>query len=137
MNRHIHILDSTLRDGGYCNDWEFGKNNIEIIVSNLISANIDIIECGLITKSNVSDNRSRYSNIEDANELVTHKGNNSKFVLLMNYGDHDVDSLPEHKEDGIDGIRLAFHKKDMDGALEVAKKLRKRNIFYSCNLWWQ
>ena len=126
MNRHIHILDSTLRDGGYCNDWEFGKKNIETIVTNLISANIDIIECGLITKTNVSDNRSRYSNIEDANELVTHKNNNSKFVLLMNYGDFDVDSLPEHAEDGIDGIRLAFHKKDMEGALEVAGKIKEK-----------
>ena len=40
----IEVLDCTLRDGGYCNQWKFGKNNIEIISSSLIEAGIDIIE---------------------------------------------------------------------------------------------
>lgn len=26
MNNKIHILDCTLRDGGYVNDWEFDSN---------------------------------------------------------------------------------------------------------------
>lgn len=126
MNKRMNILDSTLRDGGYCNDWKFGKNNIKMIITNLISAKMDIIECGLITNSKVSIDRSRFASVEEANKFITHKSNNSKFVLLMNYGDYDVESLPEHTEDGIDGIRLAFHKKDIDGALEVIKRIKEK-----------
>ena len=39
----IEILDCTLRDGGYCNNWQFGEKNIRSIVNNLLEANIDII----------------------------------------------------------------------------------------------
>ena len=28
MNRKIELLDCTLRDGGYCNYWRFGTENI-------------------------------------------------------------------------------------------------------------
>lgn len=24
----VHVLDCTLRDGGYCNGWEFGYGNV-------------------------------------------------------------------------------------------------------------
>ena len=50
MNR-INILDCTLRDGGYCNNWNFGFDNIKKIVNNLQESKIDIIECGFLTDS--------------------------------------------------------------------------------------
>ena len=44
------ILDCTLRDGGYINDWRFGKKTIVSILEKLEKANIDIIECGFLTR---------------------------------------------------------------------------------------
>ena len=38
MNK-VHILDCTLRDGGYCNEWRFGFDNIRKITSGLVEAN--------------------------------------------------------------------------------------------------
>ena len=49
MNR-IYVLDCTLRDGGYCNEWNFGEKNIQYILAGLEQANADIIECGFLTK---------------------------------------------------------------------------------------
>ena len=46
---NISILDCTLRDGGYCNEWKFGDKNISAIISGLQEANVDIVECGFIT----------------------------------------------------------------------------------------
>ena len=46
--RKIEILDCTLRDGGYVNEWLFGKNNIKNIIKKLNESNIDIIECGFL-----------------------------------------------------------------------------------------
>ena len=37
MNR-VHILDCTLRDGGYCNLWDFGFENTKDIISGLIKS---------------------------------------------------------------------------------------------------
>ena len=42
----INLLDCTLRDGGYLNDWEFGQDNIINIFERLVSAGLDIIEIG-------------------------------------------------------------------------------------------
>ena len=43
--RNLQILDCTLRDGGYCNEWNFGFENIQNIITCLQDANIDIVEC--------------------------------------------------------------------------------------------
>ena len=44
----IKLLDCTLRDGGYINDWEFGNENIINIFERLVSSHIDIIEVGFL-----------------------------------------------------------------------------------------
>ena len=40
----IRVLDCTLRDGGYCNEWEFGKHNIKKIIMGLEDSGVEIIE---------------------------------------------------------------------------------------------
>ena len=40
----ISLLDCTLRDGGYVNNWEFGENVIEKCISNLEKSRADIID---------------------------------------------------------------------------------------------
>ena len=45
----LQILDCTLRDGGYINDWRFGRKTITSILDKLECAKIDIIECGFLT----------------------------------------------------------------------------------------
>ena len=46
--KNIKILDCTLRDGGYINDFNFGKAGIKKIISQLTISGIDIIECGFL-----------------------------------------------------------------------------------------
>ena len=41
--KQVKLLDCTLRDGGYVNDWEFGHDNIVTIFERLISAGVDIL----------------------------------------------------------------------------------------------
>ena len=37
----IQVLDCTLRDGGYCNGWNFGENNIYKIIKSLIDSKVN------------------------------------------------------------------------------------------------
>ena len=46
----IQVLDCTLRDGGYINDWRFGRRTIAAVLDKLEQAGIDIIECGFLTR---------------------------------------------------------------------------------------
>ena len=45
----LKVLDCTLRDGGYCNEWRFGNRNTKTIAASLVEANVDIVELGFLT----------------------------------------------------------------------------------------
>ena len=59
--RKINILDCTLRDGGFVNDWNFGKGSIESIISRLDKAGIDIIELGFLDERRQPDRTGQFS----------------------------------------------------------------------------
>lgn len=123
----ISVLDCTLRDGGYCNRWEFGKDNIAKIVNGLVEANIDIIECGFITnKVNYDDNISKFTDVAQISQFIPSDKKGKLFVAMMNYGEYDVDTLPEYDGASIDGIRVAFHKMNRIEALELCKKIKEK-----------
>lgn len=44
--KNIYLLDVTLRDGGYCNNFNFGTKLSCNVIDNLTKANIDFIEVG-------------------------------------------------------------------------------------------
>ena len=55
----IRLLDCTLRDGGYVNDWNFGPDNLVSIFERLVDANVDMIEIGFLDERRPFDiNRS-------------------------------------------------------------------------------
>lgn len=123
MNK-IHVLDCTLRDGGYCNNWEFGFENIQRITDALVSAGIDVVECGFLSNKSVFDkNVSKFNTLEEIKEVIPSDKNGKLFVAMVNAGEYDADELPENDGKSVDGIRVAFHKKDMASALELCKKI--------------
>lgn len=123
--KKTQILDCTLRDGGYCNQWDFGEENINKIISKVTEAGIDIIECGFLTH-NIEENRdiSKYREIEEVNTYIQKRAS-IKYVLMANYGEYDFDMLP--KQNGvIDGIRLAFHKENWKQAMKQCEIIKSK-----------
>jgi 4-hydroxy 2-oxovalerate aldolase len=121
----IKILDCTLRDGGYVNNWNFGFQNILSIISKLTLAKIDIIELGFITKNILIDeNLSKFPSFFSLNKFKEFKLKNSFFVCMINYGEFLLEDIPAASETIIEGIRLAFHKKDFIQACNYAKQLK-------------
>ncbi len=47
MTNKIYLLDCTLRDGGYINDWEFSREIYDSVSVQLQKANVDFIELGI------------------------------------------------------------------------------------------
>lgn len=119
------ILDCTLRDGGYCNEWLFGKKNISKIIKKLDRAGIDIIECGFLTNKNSdNDNLSRFKKVQKLKPYLSFE-HNAKLVLMANHGEYDFGQLPDN--DGIiDGIRLAFHKDDCESAFQDCAIIKEK-----------
>ena len=81
---HIKVLDCTLRDGGYCNDWVFGKENIQKIVKSLIEANIDIIECGYITQKQAENaDRTQFVSLSQMSQILPDGAGGRIFVGMI------------------------------------------------------
>lgn len=125
--KKIKILDCTLRDGGYCNNWRFGYEEICQIINNLMKANVDIIECGFISnKTDYDKDVSKYSTLTQIAGVLPKNKQNTMFVAMMNFGEFETDELPVYDGHSIDGIRVAFHKKDRYRALEVCKQIKEK-----------
>lgn len=121
MNK-IHVLDCTLRDGGYCNQWKFGAGNIKKIVNKLAEANIDVIECGYISdKVDYDEDSTKYGSVSEINKFIPWNKKGKLYVAMVNYGECDIETLPECKASGLDGIRVAFHKKDVNDAMTYCR----------------
>ncbi len=117
----IQILDCTLRDGGYVNKWKFGKGSIPNILQKLTSAQIDWIECGFLKNQFYDKDTTLFSSIEQAEEWIPEDRRNSQYVLMINYGEYPIEQLPKYCGGAIKGLRITFHKKNMEQALDYCK----------------
>lgn len=126
MNK-IHVLDCTLRDGGYCNQWNFGYDNIKKITQGIIDANVDIIECGFLTdKVDYNHNMTKFTCLEQIEKVIPENRDNKIFVAMVNYGEYSAINLPRYDGKSIDGIRVAFHKKDLKKSIDLCKEIKAK-----------
>ena len=51
------LLDCTLRDGGYINDWNFGFHTIRDIIKKLVDSRVDYVEVGFLRNCEYDSNR--------------------------------------------------------------------------------
>ncbi len=124
----VHVLDCTLRDGGYCNGWEFGYGNVKKIIGGLLEAGIDVVECGFLTdRVTYAPDITKFTDVSQLSGILPenrHAG--TMFVLMVNYGEYDADKLPPCGESCIDGIRVAFHKEELVGAFALCGRIKAK-----------
>jgi 4-hydroxy 2-oxovalerate aldolase len=126
MMKNIKLLDCTLRDGGYVNDWEFGNDNIINIFERLVTANIDIIEVGFLDERRLFDlNRTIMPNCDAVNTIFAglEKGN-SLIVGMIDYGTCDIEHIIQCDSCFLDGVRVIFKKNFMHQAIEFCGKIK-------------
>ena len=86
----IQILDCTLRDGGYINDWAFGRKTITSILDKLESANIDIIECGFLTGMVQDEDCSLFNSVSQLEAVLPKRERNSMYVAMIAIGEKEL-----------------------------------------------
>ncbi len=125
--REVKLLDCTLRDGGYVNNWHFGKNAIRDILFNLSKAGMDIIECGFLTDKPYQPDDSIFSSPQQINALLP-SGSKSMFVAMIAIGEKEMDPalLPPAQEYGLSGIRLTFHSDEIEKALRYGRIIQEK-----------
>lgn len=127
MMKRISVLDCTLRDGGYCNKWNFGRENISKVINSTIESGIDIVECGFITSKTICGNDvTKYNSFKEIDKILIKHPDDKLMVAMVNYGEFDIEEIPLCNNTLLDGIRVAFHKKDMESALAYCKMIQDK-----------
>lgn len=124
--KRVKLLDCTLRDGGFLNDWQFGHENMLAIFERLVSAGIDIIEVGFLDEKRPLDiERSIMPNTNAVDEIYCHldKGQ-SMVVAMIDYGTCSIDKIAPCEESWLDGIRIIFKLDKMQEAIEFCRKVK-------------
>ena len=103
-----YLLDCTLRDGGYINDWEFGHDNIVNIFERLVASGVDVIEIGFLDDRRAFDiNRSIMPSTECAAKIFGKLDKKSSMVVgMIDYGTCGIDNLQPSSQSYLDGIRV-------------------------------
>ena len=124
--RNISLLDCTLRDGGYVNDWKFGRNNIISIFERLVASGVDYIEVGFIDQARPYDpDRAIYPDCASISKTMGNldKGN-SQMVAMIDYGHASIDKICPKSESPVDAIRVIFKKHLRKEALEFVAQIK-------------
>lgn len=125
--KNIKLLDCTLRDGGYINDWKFGHDNIVSIFERVVDAGIDIIEIGFLDERRPFDvERSIMPNTDSAEKIYGKlKRQNTMVVGMIDYGTCDISNIQPCRESFLDGIRVIFKKHLREQALAFCNQLKQ------------
>lgn len=128
-NQNRLILDCTLRDGGYVNNWDFSGDDAVQIIQSLVNARVDMVECGFVSQKKGRADSTCFPGFDEVNSLLGRleipDGRCPMFLIMINLGEFDLEDMPEASSvyPGVQGIRLAFHKKQWREAVEQAPKI--------------
>ena len=124
---NVKLLDCTLRDGGYVNDWKFGQNSIRFILSKLQQSHIDIIECGYLNATRQADaDHTQFATIQQLEVLLPKTRDETLYVAMIDYGTFPIDALPQRESQRLDGIRVCFRKEDRQAALAYSQQVKAK-----------
>lgn len=122
----IELLDCTLRDGGYVNDWEFGSNNLISVYERLAAAEVDIVEVGFLDERRPFDkNRSIMPDTEAVERIWGAAVKRPDMIVgMVDYGTCSIENIRHCQESLLDGIRVIFKKHIMKEAMEYCRQVK-------------
>ena len=132
--RKISLLDCTLRDGGYVNDWNFGEETIKGFGRKIAQTGIEAYEVGFIKGDKFNPNRSVFPNIETIIEMIQPKSSGMLYIGMLDMSAPiPLDRLIPYDGTSIDGIRVIFKKEKIDEAYTYCAKIKELGYWLSVN----
>lgn len=139
---NIKLLDCTLRDGGYYNNWDFDTQMVRELVTNLDLAGVDIIELGY--KSPIKGGKYRKCNDRFIWEVLEYKTPvNSKLAFMVDAKDfiqNEVnyplidDVIHDSSNSPFSICRLAIKHDEIESAKEIGAYIKSKGYELIINL---
>ncbi len=133
--RKVYLLDCTLRDGGYVNDWNFGEETIKGFGRKIAQTGIEIYEVGFIKGDSYDPNKSVFPDIQSIAPMIQPKSADMKYVGMLDMSAPVPDDrLVPYDGTSVDGIRVIFKKDKIEQAYEYCKRIQELGYFISVNV---
>lgn len=126
MMQNKILLDCTLRDGGYVNDFNFGNKNITKIISQLTLSGVEIVECGFLEDINYNIDKTIFNSVNEIEKFIPKDTCDTIYVAMIRFGKYSIDKLIPFNGKSLDGIRVAFHLNELDEAIEYCREVQKK-----------
>lgn len=132
---HIKLLDVTLRDGGYRNNFHFNPDVSKEIVHKLTKANIDYIEIGYRNSSQLSSDHgvTAYSD----NEFIQHLKSahpHCNLCIMIHPKNVNHEDFKEMKELGVKMIRVCVPINNLNQCIESVNYIKQLGFVTTANI---
>lgn len=148
LGRDFKILDCTLRDGGYTNDWHFSLDEGKALVRSVSKNNIDAIEIGFVFPNQPKEKvLGRYAFVSP--DLLTtlsrerNGGTSTQIGVMINFNDFSgskvnpafwTNYLSEDQEEDKRFVRIATVAQDLAASVQFANSLAEIGFDVMVNL---
>ena len=137
--KKIQIIDVTIRDGGFKNDWNFKKNHVKELMKASSDIGIDYFEIGYLTDETfIKKEDGIYRNISNSyiKKLVDDVKPKNKISVLFDSYRFNVEKILRKEETNIDLIRVVtyFRKEEILYALNQCKQIKQKGYLVSLNI---
>lgn len=123
---NIYLLDCTLRDGGYINNWEFGYEAIRNIGRKIAKSGVEGFEVGFIKGDNFSKNRTVFPDAKCIEEFIAPKDPNLMYVGMVDMGAPvPLEKIGPRSENSLDAIRVIFKKSKLEEGYAYCEEMKK------------
>lgn len=141
--RDTKVLDCTLRDGGYYNNWDFAEEVLHDYLTAVTRAKIDLIELGLRSFPSETFKGAHaftsepfindldlplgpmYGVMIDAKTIISHELEHTQALALL---------FKSKVDSKLDFVRVAAHYHELHDAIDICKHLKKLGYFVGLNL---
>ena len=130
----INLLDCTLRDGGYVNDWAFGEEAIKGFIDKIANTNIEIVEMGFMRGDVYNKDKSLYPDLDAVKNVIINRNENFKYFAMYDVSNPiPIERFTKCDNLSLDGVRVIFKKSKLEEGLSVSKKLIDLGYLVSVN----
>lgn len=130
----LKLLDCTLRDGGYVNDWKWGYHDARAIIRFLEKAKVDFIEVGFLRNvTEYNQDITVCNTIEELNRLLPDRKTDTVYSAMAMRSNYDISKLSDYCGSGIEMIRITAHDYDIEDGMEFARKVKEKGYKLSIN----
>ena len=107
----VYLLDCTLRDGGYVNDWMFGAETIRQFSRKIALTGIELYEVGFIKGDAYDPDRAVFPDVASIGPMISPKAENLVYVAMLDMSAPvPIERIPPRDGTSVDGLRVIFKK---------------------------